>query len=272
MEIKFGFIEDMKRCLLIKEVYLIKLLIGVNILPENLADAKWYARRQNTLKGKVTYLDLIKEQFEKAKKLSKSRGTRLGGEVIVDDDLLKKQKTDILRTIAARAGNLSNVALKGLSIAASLPAQVIVMTLAPTEANADEVNMQLEDFAKLAEEAQPKKEKMATGGKAYSTDIKDYWRRAWGLGDRVGFSRAGMVAASNPLLRGTTGPSQVLKAPRGYTGMQAILALENLPEPSFLKKDEDESKKDIVERIEKVEKDRKEPDQEPPKDPNDQTS
>ena len=84
-----------------------------------------------------------------------------------------------------------------------------------------------------------------------------------GLAGRVGFSRAGMVAASNPLFRGTTGPSQVLKAPRGYTGMQAILALENLPEPSFLKKDE--SKKDIVERVEKVEKDRKEP--KPPKGP-----
>ena len=41
------------------------------------------------------------------------------------------------------------------------------------------------------------------------------------------------------MLRGTTGPNQILKAPRGYTGMQAILALENLPEPSFLKKDED---------------------------------
>ena len=118
---------------------------------ENLADAKWYAQRQKTLKGKVTYLDLIKEKFDKAKKLSKSRAVRLGGEVIVDDDLLKKQKTDILRTIAARAGNLSNLALKGLSVVASLPAQVVVMTLSPTEANADEVNMTLEDFAKLHE-------------------------------------------------------------------------------------------------------------------------
>ena len=134
---------------------------------EHLADAKWYAQRQKTLKGKVTYLDLIKEKFDKAKKLSKSRAVRLGGEVIVDDDLLKKQKTDILRTIAARAGNLSNLALKGLSVVASLPAQVVVMTLSPTDANADEVNMTLEDFANLAEEAQPKeKEMMATGGKA----------------------------------------------------------------------------------------------------------
>jgi hypothetical protein len=104
-----------------------------------------------------------------------------------------KLKIDILKTIASNAKALTPLALKGLSIAASLPAQVIVMTLAPTEANADEVNMQLEDFAKLAEEAQPKEEKkekemMAAGGNVPSTDIKDYYRRSWGIGDRVGFN------------------------------------------------------------------------------------
>jgi hypothetical protein len=62
-----------------------------------------------------------------------------------------KLKVDILKTIASNAKALTPLALKGLSIAASLPAQVIVMTLAPTKANADEVNMQLEDFAKLNE-------------------------------------------------------------------------------------------------------------------------
>ena len=41
--------------------------------------------------------------------------------------------------------------------------------------------------------------------------------------NRTGFQRAGIVG-SNPLLRGTTGPNQILKAPRGYTGMQEILA------------------------------------------------
>jgi len=125
-------------------------------------DAKWYAQRAKTLSGKVSSLDLTPEQFDKAKKLSQSRTTRLGGEVIVDSDLLKKQKTDILRTIAARAGNLSKLALKGLSVVASLPAQVVVMTLTPTEVNADEVNMTLEDFATLAEEAKPKKEEKET--------------------------------------------------------------------------------------------------------------
>jgi len=119
---------------------------------ENLADAKWYAQRQKTLKGKVTYLDLVKEQFDKAKKLSKSRAIRLGGEVIVDEDLLKKQKTDILRTIMARVGNLTPLAAKGLAFLSSLPVSTLIMTLQSTPANADEANMQLEDFAKLAEE------------------------------------------------------------------------------------------------------------------------
>ena len=62
-----------------------------------------------------------------------------------------KLKIDILKTIASNAKALTPLALKGLSVAMSLPAQVVVMTLAPTKANADEVNMQLEDFAKLNE-------------------------------------------------------------------------------------------------------------------------
>ena len=118
---------------------------------ENLADAKWWAQRQGTLSGKVSSLDLTKEQFKKAKDLSRSRATRLGGEVIVDAGLLKKQKTDILRTIMARAGNLTPLASKGLSFLTSLPVSTLIMTLQSTPANADEANMQLEDFAKLAE-------------------------------------------------------------------------------------------------------------------------
>ena len=118
---------------------------------ENLADAKWYAQRQNTLKGKVTYLDLAKDQFDKAKALSKSRSTRLAGEVIVDQELLKKQKIDILKSIMARAGNLTPLAVKGLNMIASLPVATATMFLQSTPTNADEASMQLEDFAKLAE-------------------------------------------------------------------------------------------------------------------------
>jgi len=119
---------------------------------DNPKDAKWYAQRAKTLSGKVSSLDLTSEQFDKAKKLSRSKTTRLGGEVIVDSDLLKKQKTDILRTIMARVGNLTPLAMKGLNIIASLPVATLAMVLQSTPANADEANMQLEDFAKLAEE------------------------------------------------------------------------------------------------------------------------
>ena len=125
---------------------------------DNPKDAKWYAQRAKTLSGKISSLDLTSEQFDKAKKLSRSRTTRLGGEVIVDSDLLKKQKTDILRTIMARAGNLTPLATKGLTFLTSLPVSTLIMTLQSTPANADEANMQLEDFAKLAE-----KENMTMG-------------------------------------------------------------------------------------------------------------
>ena len=129
---------------------------------ESIDEAKWYAQRQGTLSGKVTSLDLTKEQFDKAKDLSKSRATRLGGEVIVDADLLKKQKTDILRTIMARAGNLTSLAMRGLNVLASLPVATLTMVLQSTPANSDEANMQLEDFAKLAEENNLEDEGIAT--------------------------------------------------------------------------------------------------------------
>ena len=95
----------------------------------------------------------------------------MGGEVIVDADLLKKQKTDILRTIMARAGNLTPLATKGLAFISSLPVSTLIMTLQSTPANADEANMQLEDFAKLAE-----KENMTMGSnmdKALPVQSKD---------------------------------------------------------------------------------------------------
>jgi hypothetical protein len=97
------------------------------------------------LLGKVKSLKIPKKLYEKI------NPDDVWQTMIDDDNLLKKQKTDVLQTIMAKAGSLTPLALKGLSIAASLPAQVIVMTLAPTKANADEVNMQLEDFAKLNE-------------------------------------------------------------------------------------------------------------------------
>ena len=95
------------------------------------------------LKGKVKKLDIPKELFEK-----------LGGsnfEVnIKDPELLKTAKTDLLQTFLARAGSLTPLAMKGLNIIASLPFATATMILQSTPANADEANMQLEDFAMLA--------------------------------------------------------------------------------------------------------------------------
>ena len=102
------------------------------------------------LLGKVKSLNIPKKLYEKI------NPDDIWQTMIDDDNLLKKQKTDVLQTIMAKAGSLSKLALKGLSIAASLPAQVVVMTLAPTKMGNAEAT--LEDFAQLAEEAQPKKE------------------------------------------------------------------------------------------------------------------
>jgi len=62
-----------------------------------------------------------------------------------------KLKIDILKTIASNAKALTPLATKGLTFLTSLPVSTLIMTLQSTPVNADEANMQLEDFAKLAE-------------------------------------------------------------------------------------------------------------------------
>ena len=137
-----------------------------------------------------------KNLFDKAHFKQMANNENYRSRLLLPKKAKEKLKIDILRTISSNIKGLTPLALKGLSIATSLPAQIVVMTLTPTEANADEVNMQLEDFAKLAEEATPKKEEkemMAAGGNVLSTDIKDYYRRAWGIGDRPKFKPGGIV-------------------------------------------------------------------------------
>ena len=96
------------------------------------------------LKGKVKTLTIPKKLYEE-----------LGGgslEVnIRDPKLLNAAKTDLLQTFLARAGSLTPLAIKGLNMLASLPVATATMFLQSTPTNADEANMQLEDFAKLAE-------------------------------------------------------------------------------------------------------------------------
>ena len=60
-----------------------------------------------------------------------------------------KLKVDILKTFMSNAKALSPLAIKGLNTLASLPVATLTMILQSTPANADEANMQLEDFAKL---------------------------------------------------------------------------------------------------------------------------
>ena len=62
-----------------------------------------------------------------------------------------KLKVDILKTFMSNAKALTPLAAKGLTFLSSLPVATLTMVLQSTPANADEANMQLEDFAKLHE-------------------------------------------------------------------------------------------------------------------------
>ena len=62
-----------------------------------------------------------------------------------------KLKINILKTLGVNIQNLTPLAMKGLNFLASLPVATLTMFLQSTPANADEANMQLEDFAKLNE-------------------------------------------------------------------------------------------------------------------------
>ena len=72
--------------------------------------------------------------------------SRLG---LLDRADTNKLKIDILKTLGVNIKNLTPLAIKGLNIMANLPAATLGMVLQSTPANADEANMQLEDFAML---------------------------------------------------------------------------------------------------------------------------
>jgi len=81
-----------------------------------------------------------------------------------------KLKVDILKTLGVNIRNLTPLAVKGLNTIASLPVATITAFLQSTPANADEANMTLEDFAKLAEENNMQ---MGSMDKAIETEQKD---------------------------------------------------------------------------------------------------
>tara|TARA_R110000787_G_scaffold778_1_gene2751 strand:+ start:41 stop:724 length:684 start_codon:yes stop_codon:yes gene_type:complete len=68
------------------------------------------------------------------------------GTVRLNSENLKK---NFLKTLQSNVKAYTPLALKGLEKLASAPAAFVVSFLDPTVANADEVNMKLEDFAKL---------------------------------------------------------------------------------------------------------------------------
>ena len=70
---------------------------------ESLPDASWYARRGNTLTGKVQYVDLPQKDFNIGRKMSeRTPNPRLGGEVILPKKYINKIETDYIQTVAAR--------------------------------------------------------------------------------------------------------------------------------------------------------------------------
>ena len=102
--------------------------------------------------AKIPKKTLLKsmEAFDKSGQPTTNLGskTKLG---LLDKADKSKLKINILKTLGVNIKNLTPLAIKGLSAMASLPAATIGMVLQSTPANADEANMQLEDFAKLNE-------------------------------------------------------------------------------------------------------------------------
>ena len=90
------------------------------------------------------------EAFDQSGQVSTNRtsSSNLG---LLDKADKGRLKIDILKTLGLNIKNLTPLAMKGLNAMASLPVATVGMVLQTTPANADEANMQLEDFAKLNE-------------------------------------------------------------------------------------------------------------------------
>ena len=120
--------------------------------------ASSYARKfPNIVKStKITpaALNIGKKLFDKAHFSQGpvgSGGANVGALQILSKKNASKLKVDALKTFMSNAKALTPLATKGLAFLTSLPVSTLIMTLQSTPANADEANMQLEDFAKLAE-------------------------------------------------------------------------------------------------------------------------
>ena len=94
--------------------------------------------------------NIIKKVANKVKDFTRDRSGQLGYNILSSKNK-GKLEVDVLKTLISNAKALSPLAMKGLTFLSSLPAATVTMFLQSTPANSDEMNMKLEDFAKLNE-------------------------------------------------------------------------------------------------------------------------
>ena len=113
--------------------------------------AKYFAKEFPSI---VKSVKIPESSFNIGKKLQKA--AKLGlysnpSEFLLPKNQMSKVKINLLQTVLANANALSPLALKGLTYLSSLPVATATMFLQSTPANSDEINMELEAFAKLNE-------------------------------------------------------------------------------------------------------------------------
>ena len=113
--------------------------------------------------------NIIKKVNDRFRDFTRDRSGRLGYNILSSKNK-GKLEVDVLKTFLSNAKALTPLAMKGLTYLSSLPAATITAVLQSTPANADEANMQLEDFAKLAEENNMQ---MGSMDKSIETEQKD---------------------------------------------------------------------------------------------------
>ena len=94
--------------------------------------------------------NIIKKIAHKVKNFTRDRSGQLGYNILSSKNK-GKLEVDVLKTFLSNAKALTPLAMKGLTYLSSLPVATITMFLQSTPANSDEINMKLEDFAKLNE-------------------------------------------------------------------------------------------------------------------------
>ena len=94
--------------------------------------------------------NIIKKVTNQVKNFTRDRSGQLGYNILSSKNK-GKLEVDVLKTLMSNAKALTPLAMKGLTYLASLPVATATMFLQSTPANSDEMNMKLEDFAKLNE-------------------------------------------------------------------------------------------------------------------------